>query len=113
MNAAAAEAAVDPEVRFTVVQVVSGTPDGDVVHRFSIHDGRIEVSQGDDGDADIALLEDYDTAVALATGSLAAQQAVAEGRLKLRGDAGALVRNAETIARLQEVFARIRAETTF
>jgi hypothetical protein len=101
------------DAAIVVAHEVTGTPDGDVSFRFAAADGRLTLTWATTADAQITLLEDYATAVAMATGELPAQQAVAEGRLKLRGDVGALVRNGAAMAALGDLFRAVRAGTTF
>ena len=105
------EAPVDADI--VVGHEVSATPDGDVSFRFAAGEGRLELTWGTTEGAQITLLEDYPTAVAIATGELPAQQAVAEGRLKLRGDVGALVRNGPAMAALGDLFRAVRRTTTY
>ena len=111
MNEAAAGAEVPADAAIVVGQQVSGTPVGDVSYRFAVGDGALRLTWGTTEGADITLLQDYATAVALARGELAAQQAVAEGRLKLRGDVGALVRNGPSLAAVAGVFRAVRDRT--
>ena len=111
MNAAASGVEVPADVAVVVGQEVSGTPHGDVAYCFAVDDGALRLTWGSTEGADITVLQDYDTAVALARGELPAQQAVAEGRLKLRGDMGALVRNGPVLAAISDVFRSVRERT--
>ena len=111
MNAAAADVEVPADLSVVVGQEVSGTPDGDVAYCFEVRDGAVRLTPGSTEHADIAVLQDYATAVAIARGELPAQQAVAEGRLKLRGDMGALVRNGPALAAISDVFRSVRDRT--
>jgi putative sterol carrier protein len=105
--------ALPDDAAIVVAHEVSDTPAGDVAFVFAAGDGRITLTWGTTDDAQITLLEDYATAVAVATGALPAQQAVADGRLKLRGDVGALVRNAPAMTALGDLFRAVRASTEF
>ena len=111
MNEAAAGVAAPDDVTFAVGQEVAGTPSGDVAYRMDVAGGALRLTWGTTDGADITLLQDYPTAVALARGELAAQQAVAEGRLKLRGDVGALLRNGPSLAAVADVFRAVRDRT--
>lgn len=113
LQRAADKAEVVPDADIIVAHEVTGTPDGDVCFRFAAVDGRLTLTWGTTADAHITLLEDYATAVTVARGELPAQQAVAEGRLKLRGDVGALVRNGPALTALGDLFRAVRDSTTY
>lgn len=113
ITAAAAGVELPAEASIVVGQLVTDAPDGDVSYRFGFTDGHLDVKLAPVDDADIVLIQDYATAVAIARGELAAQEAVADGRLKLRGDVGALVRNGPAVAATAAIFARVRDRTTF
>ncbi len=108
MNAAAADATVDPDVRVSVGQAVD-----DVSYRVDVADGKVAFVHGTTDGADLTLVQDRATAVAIARGELPAQQAVADGRLCLRGDVRALVANAPALAAVADAFARVRDDTEF
>ena len=59
--------------------------------------------------ADVCLETDYATAVALARGEMNAQAALADGRLRVSGDVARLAAHAAALARLDDVFAAVRA----
>jgi putative sterol carrier protein len=113
MQRLADKAEVPDDAAIVVAHEVTGTPDGDVRFRFAAGSGRLSLTWDATDGADITLLEDYATAVAIARGELPAQQAVAEGRLKLRGDVGALVRNGPAMAALGDLFRDVRDSTTY
>lgn len=113
LQRAADKAEAVPDADIVVAHEVTDTPDGDVCFRFAAVDGRLTLTWGTTADAHITLLEDYATAVTVARGELPAQQAVAEGRLKLRGDVGALVRNGAALAALGDLFRAVRDSTTY
>jgi ubiquinone biosynthesis protein UbiJ len=66
-----------------------------------------------DGPADVRLETDYPTAAALARGELNAQTALADGRLTVTGDVARLAGYAAAVAKLGDLFAAVRASTTF
>jgi hypothetical protein len=63
--------------------------------------------------ADVRIETDYATAVALARGQLNAQAALADGLLRVSGDLARLAAHAGALARLGDLFASVRATTTF
>jgi putative sterol carrier protein len=115
LDAAAREAAVPAGVRLTIQQVVTGGEgDGDDVrYHLVLDDGRLRVHPGDAPAADVTLVQSREVAAALSRGELNAQQALEAGRLKLRGDIGHLAREGRALTALEDVFAAVRAETTY
>ncbi len=106
-----ARAAAD--VRLVVQEVVTGGPDGDVRYVVAIDHGRTDVHPGDHPAPDVTFVVDWDTAVAVATGSTSTQDAFTTGRLQVRGDMGVLLRHGTALAGLDAVFAEVRAATTY
>ncbi|MGI9120418.1 MAG: SCP2 sterol-binding domain-containing protein [Acidimicrobiales bacterium] len=120
LDDAAACAAASPElagatvgVRLRVQQVVTGGPDGEVRYSVSINDGQVELCSGFQPDADVTFVADWATAVAMATGTVAAQEAFTTGRLQVRGDIDALLRHGPALVGLDAVFASVREQTTY
>ena len=97
----------------TVQQVVTGGPAGDVRYVVSVGGGEVSVRAGVDEAPDVTFLLAWETAVAMATGVLSAQEAFTSGRLELRGDVGALLRHGPALADLDSVFAALRERTTY
>jgi putative sterol carrier protein len=64
-------------------------------------------------DADIEVVQDYDTAAAISKGDLAPAAAFAAGRLKLGGGVGQLVRHGDVTAGLADLFGSLRASTSY
>ena len=112
LDAAARDAAVPADVRLTVQQIVRDDS-GDVRYHLVVDDGRLRVHPGEAPGADVTLVQTPDVAAALSRGELNAQQALEAGLLKLRGDIGHLARHGKTLTAIEDVFAAVRADTTY
>jgi putative sterol carrier protein len=114
LDEAAQDAAVPAAVRLTIQQIVTGDGDvGEVRYHLVLDDGRLRVHPGDAAAADVTLVQNRGVAAALSRGELNAQQALEAGRLKLRGDIGHLARQAKALTAIEDVFAAVRADTTY
>ena len=113
LDAAAREATVPAGVRLTIQQIVTDGPDGEVRYHLAFGDGRLRVHAGDADAADVTLVQTGAVAAALSRGELNAQQALEAGRLKLRGDIGRLAREGRALTAVEDVFAAVRAATTY
>ena len=115
LDAAAREATVPAGVRLTIQQVVTddGGDDGDVRYHLVLDEGRLEVRPGEAESADVTLVQTREVATALSRGELNAQQALEAGRLKLRGDIGHLAREGRALTAMEDVFAAVRAVTSY
>ena len=101
-------------VDLTLRQVVLGGPEGDVAYTVRLAHGTATVNpaDGEDG-ADLEMVQDYDTAAAISRGELTPASAFAAGRLKVGGSVGLLVRHNEVATGLGDLFASLRAETSY
>ena len=89
------------EGRFTVVQEVRDTPDGDVSLILRVDDGSLHLDlaplSGDNGDpggpsdADVTIAVSYGDAAAMSKGELSPAEALNTGRIRVRGDLSVLV----------------------
>jgi putative sterol carrier protein len=113
LDAAAGEAIVPVGVRLTIQQIVTGDGDGDVRYHLVFDGGRLRVNPGQAEAADVTLVQTRDVAAALSRGELNAQQALEAGRLKLRGDIGHLAREGRALSAMEDVFAAVRAVTSY
>jgi putative sterol carrier protein len=99
-------------VDFAVRQVVRGGPDGDVTYTVRLSGGTVTVAPGADA-GDVEVIQDHATAVAISRGTLSPASAFADGRLKLGGRVGLLVRLGDTLAGLGDAFASVRESTIY
>ena len=117
LSAAVAEserlAELAAEHRVAVTQIVTDTPEGDVVYHLRVADGSAAFGAGPADDEDIRMQQDWDTAVAVATGELNAQEAFVTGRILLTGDRELLMASLDVFAALDSVFAEVRTRTDY
>ena len=114
LDAAAREATVPAGVRLTIQQVV--TDDGgdeEVSYHLVLEEGRLRVFAGEAAAPDVTLVQTREVAAALSRGELNAQQALESGRLKLRGEIGHLAREGKALSAMEDVFAAVRADTSY
>ena len=114
---AAARAVTLPEaaaaVSITIEQVVRDAPDGESRYHLRIEAGRALVQPGPAAAPDLRLFADYDMAARIQRGEVNAQEALAAGRLKVQGRFAHLLRVDDALRALEDVFAPVRAETTY
>ena len=113
LDAAAREAIVPVGVRLTIQQIVTGDGDDEVRYHLVVDEGRLRVLPGETEAADVTLVQTREVAAALSRGELNAQRALEAGRLKLRGDIGHLAREGKALSAMEDVFAAVRAETSY
>ncbi|HEX3394852.1 MAG TPA: hypothetical protein VHS52_10015 [Acidimicrobiales bacterium] len=109
------------DIDLTVRQVVLGGPDGDVAYTLRMAHGTVAVTPddrttragGDSDDVDLEVVQDYPTAVAISRGDLAPAAAFAAGRIRLGGRVGLLTRHGDVVGGLGDLFASLRASTTY
>lgn len=114
--AAASRAALrvdDDHARVVIQQVITGGSDGGTAYYVLLDDDDVGVRAGQVPDPTLSFTTDHHTARAIARGDESAQVAFIQGRLRVGGDVRALVRHAELLARLDAVFAPVRAETKY
>lgn len=89
--------------------------DGPTAIRWHIvFDGTdVAVHPGASEDADLTFSQDRPTAVAISTGRMSARTAFVMGAVRVEGDTAVALRHAPTLAKLDDVFATVRAETEY
>jgi hypothetical protein len=105
------EAAVGRRIRVT--QVVTDGPEGDVTYHLEVDDGKVRFGPGAADDEQVRFVQDWPTAVAVATGELNAQEAFISGRIKLVGDQQRLLDAVPVFAALDTVFSTVRERTDY
>ncbi len=115
-DAARADGDHDPANDVLVVEtLVRSVPErGEVRYRVTCDATVRDVSpSAADAPADVRIETDYPTAAALARADINAQTALADGRLRVSGDLARLAQRAAALAKLDDLFAAVRASTTF
>ncbi len=101
------------EHRIGVTQVVTGGPEGTVVYHLQVGDGSASFGPGPADPEDVRMEQEWDTAVAVATGELNANEAFIGGRIKLAGDHQLLLASQPVFGALDEVFSSVRPHTDY
>lgn len=96
-----------------LTQVVTGTPHGDVVYHLQVGSGVATLTIGEASPEDVRFTEPWDTAVAVATGALNAQEAFINGHIKFVGDHQKLIDAEDVFAALNPIFDKIRETTDY
>jgi hypothetical protein len=102
---------------FSLGQVVTGGPDGDVHSILRVVDGRVTMTDagddGDDGDPAVTIRLTWDDAVSMAAGELAPGEAIAAGRVRVRGDLSVLAEAQAVLAAVQPHLQELRELTEY
>lgn len=99
--------------RIGVTQVVTDGPEGDVTYHLSVGDGEASFGAGAAEPEDVKMQQTWETAVAVATGELNAQEAFIGGRILLWGDQQKLLDSQPVFGALDAVFASVRERTRY
>lgn len=112
--AASAElAALATEHEIGVTQVVTEGPEGDVVYHLQVGDGTASFGPGAAYPEHVRMQQTWETAVAVATGGMNAQDAFVNGRILLTGDQQKLMSSQPVFRALDAVFATVRDRTEY
>lgn len=102
-----------PSHEIGVTQVVTDGPDGDVTYHLQVGDGAIAVAAGPADPEHVRMEQSWETAVAVATGSLNAQEAFVSGQIRLHGDQQRLLDSQPLFGALDSVFKAVREDTVY
>ncbi len=110
--------AAPPAQALGVLELVTGGPGGDLALFVTLGGGRMQLSLAPDPRetekrADVSLRITWDDAVSLARGELEVMDALAGGRVKVRGSLPHLARYKELLDRTREALAPLYSETTY
>ena len=110
---AAARRSWPPSTRSASPRWSPAGPEGDVIYHLQLADGAAGFGAGAACPEDVRMEQDWDTAVAVATHQLAAQEAFIKGRIRLTGDQQKLIDAQPVFAALDGVFASVRDHTEY
>jgi putative sterol carrier protein len=96
-----------------VTQVVSDGPEGDVTYHLQVGDGTASFGAGAAEPEHVRMEQSWDTAVAVATGALNAQEAFVNGHIRLVGDQQRLLDAQPVFGALDAVFTDVRERTDY
>ena len=103
--------AADHEIGVT--QVVSDGPEGEVTYHLQVADGAATFGTGAAEPEHVRMEQTWDTAVAVATGALNAQEAFVNGHIRLFGDQQRLLDAQPVFGALDAVFTDVRQRTEY
>jgi len=99
--------------RIGVTQVVTGGPEGDVTYHLQVDGADARFGAGPAAPEDVRMEQTWDTAVAVATGQLNAQDAFVNGHIRLFGDQQKLLDAQPVFGALDAVFQDVRGRTEY
>ena len=106
-------AAIAAEHTVGITQTVTGGPEGDVTYHLQVTNGHASFGPGAAFPEDVRFEQDWETATAVATDKLNAQQAFITGRIRLYGSQEKLVASTPVFAALDQVFSKVRTFTEY
>lgn len=110
LEVAAQRAELDTKGALVLQQVIPDGPDGrEVAYALVMDGGQVRVVRGRVSDPDLTFTQDLATAEAIHRGTLSAQAAFMQGRLRLGGDLRAVIDRAAELAAIDDLFASARA----
>jgi putative sterol carrier protein len=96
-----------------VTQVVTDGPEGAVTYHLQVGDGVAAFGAGPADPEDVRMEQTWETAVAVATGTLNAQEAFITGRILLFGEQTKLMDAQPVFGALDAVFTTVRERTRY
>ena len=120
INAVSAEIAASEPMRevaqhhaIGVTQVVGNAPEGEIIYHLVVAKGAARFGAGAADPEDVRMEQDWDTAVAVATGEMNAQDAFINGHILLYGDQQKLMDSQPVFGALDTAFATVRKRTRY
>lgn len=96
-----------------VTQVVTDGPEGNVLYHLQVGNGEASFGPGPAPSENVRMEQSWETAVAVATETLPAQEVFIKGLVRVTGDPQKIVDNVEVFAALDAAFSAVRGLTTY
>lgn len=96
-----------------VTQVITDGPEGTVVYHLQVGDGSASFGAGPAANEHVRMEQSWETAVAVATETMPAQEIFIKGLVRITGDTERLVNCAPVFAALDAAFESVRASTVY
>lgn len=96
-----------------ISQVVTDGPEGSVAYHLQVGSGTVSFEPGRADPEHVCMEQSWETAVAVATGALNAQEAFVNGKIRFAGDQERLLSAGPVFAELDRAFAAVRETTTY
>jgi len=96
-----------------VVEQVVRSAGGDVRYQVHVTADAARIEPQGSAEVDLEIAEDYGVAAAISRGELDPGVALARGSITVRGDAGRMAAAADSLARMTDVLAPLRARTEY
>ncbi len=96
-----------------ITQIVTDGPEGTVTYHLQVGNGVAHFGAGAAHPEHVRMEQSWDTAVAVATGALNAQEAFIGGRIRLSGDQQKLLDTQPVFGALDSVFSSVRDRTEY
>jgi putative sterol carrier protein len=100
-------------LRIGITQVVADGPEDTVIYHLQVGDGAVSFGPGPADPEDVRLEQEWDTAVAVATGAMTAEDAFITGSIRLGGNAQLLLESQQVFAALDPVFSAVAEQTRY
>ena len=96
-----------------VTQVITGGPEDTVTYHLQVGNGAASFGAGPAPLEHVRMEQSWETAVAVATEQVAAQEVLIKGHVRIGGDSQRIMDSLPVFAALDLAFASVRAETVY
>jgi hypothetical protein len=100
-------------INIGITQMVSDGPEDTVLYHLQVKDNAVMFGAGPADPEHVRLEQEWETAVAVATGEMAAEDAFITGAIRIGGDAQMLLQSQEIFAALDPIFDEVAKITVY